>query len=781
MLTNWIAPGHWRRCIEAVYRTWRFLVGAFGKTPRTLSMARLLLISFVVSGSANAVDKIDGSAVDQKSGLRLQFSSSGIKKSGYRAIDLTITRSLMVNVDRRIAVNIRASDWNRNRVKSPQLRVVIDIPQGVRRVTERVLVPQSSKWSQIRLTAFEDGEQIRNLTVHHYRNRQNNEEFTETFPGWWFIDSEFEAVRAANEAAQQSTKLLPNVRAMLEFMPHYQQEFELLAGRDSTTVDAEILNDLPNLTTVNMTGFSELPTNWLEFTCYDIIVISMSDLQQMLELHPKKWSALKTFVRQGANLVIYATAPDAVDSNFANLNEISELLDGRSDSPFEWQLPNDDDFTMPLDSFLPNVVYSANNRLRARGVGRPNQSQYDDLSEDFANQDSMLAATPPSGNVPPAGFRIRPFGMGRVVAISSHKPFRILKDMRGHQQWAWIMKSLGTERVMWYQRHGLSNGRRNADFWNFLLEGVGAAPVLPFLFLITGFVVVIGPVNYFTLRKWDRLYLILFTVPVCAAIVTVGLLAYAFLADGIATRMRLRSFTLVDVDAGDAITWSRQSYYAGLPPSDGISFSENAAVYPVIYAPDEETDVERTLRWEDGKQVLARGYLRTRTLAQMMVCETRPANQTVDIVRTAEGVSATNGFGFDIEFLMAIDPTQQVAYRLEGIDAGETATMTQVSIADAKEITTKLIADNSLGIPPGVDFGYGPRGRYWNVIDTDSSPAHTSTSMLEKSIDEMQLFKLPQECVYYAVTSECHEFVPRGADASAEEDGFHVIKGYWKP
>ena len=53
--------------------------------------------------------------------------------------------------------------------------------------------------------------------------------------------------------------------------------------------------------------------------------------------------------------------------------------------------------------------------------------------------------------------------------------------------------------------------------------------------------------------------------------------------------------------------------------------------------------------------------------------------------------------------------------------------------------------------------------------------------MLEKSIDEMQLFKLPQECVYYAVTSECHEFVPRGADASAEEDGFHVIKGYWKP
>ncbi len=745
-------------------------------------MIQLLLVFFMLCGSAHAVDNIDGSAVDQKSGLRLQFNSSGIKKSGYRAIELTITRSLMVNVDRRVAVNIQAYNWNRDSIKSPHVRVVIDMPQGVRSVTERVLIPQSSVWSQMRFSVSEDGEQIRNLTLFHSRNRQNNEKFTETFPGWWFIDSDFESVRAANEKAQQTTTLLPNTRAMLELMPHYQQELDLQTARDPKTVDAEILNDLPNLTTVNMTGFSELPTSWLEYTCYDIVVISMPDLQQMQEQHPKKWSALKTFLRQGANLVIYATAPDAVDSNFANLSEISEMLDGRSGSQFEWQLPNDDDFTQRLDSFLPNVVYSANaSQYSALGGGRLIQSQNDDFSEDYSSQDSMPAAAPPSENIPPAGFRIRPFGMGRVVAISSHKPFRVLKDKRGQQQWAWILKSLGTERVMWYQRHGLSNGRRNADFWNFLLEGVGAAPVLPFLFLITGFVLVIGPVNYFTLRKWDRLYLILFTVPVCAAIVTIGLLAYAFLADGISTRMRLRSFTLVDTDEGDAITWSRQSYYAGLPPSGGISFSENAAVFPIVYAPDEQADVERTLRWDDGKQVLARGYLGTRTLAQMMVCESNAVNKAVDIIRSPEGTSATNGFSFDIEFLMAVDPTQQIAYRLEGLEAGETAKMTQLTIADAKEITMKLIADNSLAIPPGVDFGYGQRGRYWDQIDTDSSPVHTFTSMLEKSIDELQLFRLPQECVYYAVTSQCHDFVPHAADASAEEDGFHVIKGYWKP
>ncbi|MFC1759668.1 hypothetical protein ACFL2H_13020, partial [Planctomycetota bacterium] len=426
---------------------------------------------------------------------------------------------------------------------------------------------------------------------------------------------------------------------------------------------------------------------------------------------------------------------------------------------------------------------------RARGVGRPNQSQYYSLSEDFSSEATVPPVTPTTPVVvPPAAFRIRPFGLGRVVAIPSHKPFRYLKDNRGRQQWAWILKTLGTERVMWYQRHGLSNGRRNAEFWNFLLEGVGAAPVLPFLFLITGFVFVIGPVNYFTLRKWNRLYLILFTVPVCATIVTVGLLAYAFLADGISTRMRLRSFTLVDAKAGDAITWSRQSYYAGLPPSDGISFPDSAAVFPVIYAPEEESNEEQVLRWQDGQQVLARGYLRTRTLAQLMVYDSKPVSQQIEIQRLAGNAAVTNSdtnvtnrFGFDVDLVIAVDPVRGVAYTAGKLTAGDTMAMKEVPIATAKEITEKLIADNRLVIPPGVDFGYGPTGRYWNQIDTDSAPVHTSTSMLEKSIDELRLLRLPKEFVYYAVTQKCHEFVPRGAAASAEEDGFHVIKGYWKP
>ncbi|MFC1759535.1 hypothetical protein ACFL2H_12340, partial [Planctomycetota bacterium] len=290
--------------------------------------------------------------------MTFRFTTTGIKKSGYRTVELTVTRRLLINVDRRISVTIQPHNWNGNNLKSPQLRVVVDMPQGVTSVTERVLIPQTDTWSYIRFSVFEDGKQIRKLSITPGSNQRNDDRITETFPGWWFIDSDFEAVRRANEQGAQNTKLLPNVRALLDFMPHYQREFDLLAIRDFNTVDSETLSDLPKLSTVNMTGFTELPPNWLEYTCYDMVVISLADLQQMQQHHAEKWSALRTFVRHGATMVIYATSPDASDADFTNLPAVNALLDGHADSDTTpWQHPSEDDFQLPLDDFLPNVVY----------------------------------------------------------------------------------------------------------------------------------------------------------------------------------------------------------------------------------------------------------------------------------------------------------------------------------------------------------------------------------------------------------------------------------------
>ena len=135
-------------------------------------------------------------------------------------------------------------------------------------------------------------------------------------------------------------------------------------------------------------------------------------------------------------------------------------------------------------------------------------------------------ASPPARK--PQPFMYRPFYRGRVVAMQTGEPLAAQTP-----EAAWLFNELGGHTWMWYQRHGMSLHRENDEYWNWLVPGIGRAPVGSFLILIAVFVIVIGPVNYFLLRRKRRLYLLLVTVPLGAALVTLALFAYALISDGL--------------------------------------------------------------------------------------------------------------------------------------------------------------------------------------------------------------------------------------------------------
>src|SRR5262249_26323111 len=79
----------------------------------------------------------------------------------------------------------------------------------------------------------------------------------------------------------------------------------------------------------------------------------------------------------------------------------------------------------------------------------------------------------------------------------------------------------------WDTRHGLTPDAANTEFAKFLVPGVGMAPVTYFQVLITLFVLLIGPANYWFLKRAKRLHLMVLTVPLAAGITTLALFAYA--------------------------------------------------------------------------------------------------------------------------------------------------------------------------------------------------------------------------------------------------------------
>jgi hypothetical protein len=172
----------------------------------------------------------------------------------------------------------------------------------------------------------------------------------------------------------------------------------------------------------------------------------------------------------------------------------------------------------------------------------------------------------------------------------------------------------------WLIRHGFSPSEGNSDFSNWLVPGVGQAPVVEFQVLITLFVLAIGPLNYWLLQRSGRLHLLVVTVPLGALLLTGGLLLYGIISDGFYTKVRIHSVTLLDQQQGEAVTQSRLSYYASLSPADGLRFRDTTAIYSINPSYSDRFAMNSgqprlELRWRE-QQHLSRGWLRSRTPTQ---------------------------------------------------------------------------------------------------------------------------------------------------------------------
>jgi hypothetical protein len=378
---------------------------------------------------------------------------------------------------------------------------------------------------------------------------------------------------------------------------------------------------------------------------------------------------------------------------------------------------------------------------------------------------------------------MRENSLGAIVAIASDKPFPG-KDT----DWIWVFNSVPRNHWMWYQRNGFSLHRTNDDYWTFLIPGVGEAPVISFLLLVSLFAVLIGPVNYMILGRAQRLYLLLITVPVGAALVTGSLFTYALLTDGLGVRLRARTFTDLDQTNGRAVAWSRQSYYASIAPSRGLSFPTDATVFPILHLPNagpRTGEPDKFIRW-DEEQRLTDGYVASRTAGQFMVLR---ATESADKLAVREGGATgqspevTNGLRTDIRLLVLHDSRDQW-WIAENLADQAQATLESTTPAAAGDKLKKLYSAD----PPAEPEGYDPQlhnnalslfmpNYSWMSVDSSSSLPVMATSLLElnlaNSLDPARSLD-PQS--YFAVTKSS-PIVPYGVPHVREEASLHMIRG----
>jgi hypothetical protein len=343
----------------------------------------------------------------------------------------------------------------------------------------------------------------------------------------------------------------------------------------------------------------------------------------------------------------------------------------------------------------------------------------------------------------------------------------------------------------WDTRHGLIPDSSNPEFAKLLVPGVGLAPVTEFQILITLFAILIGPFNYWILKRYKRLQLLVLTVPFAAGIATTGLFAYAIVSDGFATKVRVRSYTTLDQQTGEAACWARMSYYAGLAPGKGLIMPADVVMYPIL--PNwgsEDSGTDRSMVWEENEEKLTRGWLNSRTPTQYLFMRSRKTPHRLDVTAGNGKLQITNRFGTEIQWLIVLDDTGKFFSGSDLVSDSRVA-LKSISRDDAVKQIVALVRDNEPEAPAALsgsdrDF-IGRRSRSPRRLFARYRPQGSSDQLNEnlanRAISDLAgmngrpALELPARS-YVAVTATGPE-VETGIPYAMEEGSFHMIVGRW--
>jgi hypothetical protein len=300
-------------------------------------------------------------------------------------------------------------------------------------------------------------------------------------------------------------------------------------------------------------------------------------------------------------------------------------------------------------------------------------------------------------------------------------------------------------------------------------------------------VLLIGPVNFWLLKRWGRLQLMVLTVPLAAALITAGLFAYAIVSDGFGSQVRAHSFTTIDQRTGESACWTRLSYYSGLAPWE-LTMPADVVMYPIIPgwsrgSVDALVRTKRDVIWDEDQATLGRGWLRSRTPTQYLSIRARESPHRLEFATPSGKLRVTNKLDTAIRYVAVIDDTNNV-WAGENLAKDAVAFLQPVERGNAAARLRKLATDNAPQAPPELAEGdsyyrryqmYGGRyGQYYVEHTLAGNLANDAQSEIIGMPGEDGL-QLPKRS-YVAVTERGPE-VEFGMRGAKEQASFHVIVG----
>ena len=667
------------------------------------------------------------------SGLNLLGYSNWTGNRGYRQIEITISSSKPVLGDTQITLKLLAGEgWQQH--ASITAEKDLEIPQGSNSATTTLFIPQYHDWSVLSFEVWVDGIKDQELSPD---------------------------VRTLLSSGATSMAGNRKTGPLGYFFTRNDKNRYFEAFSNSEIFDAIALQS------------TSLPTDWKQYSAVDFVFVYPEDLERWKKLAPQKFTHLLRWIRAGGNLWIVENGP-----NFENIDSVENILQLNNpgqDKNSSLQEQNNGIrgwYYLPLSE---SQTAGSESIVILEGLVKKNPEEDDETPKDQDGKPIIKNSQD--------YFVARSYGMGTIVAFPSTQDNSRIKLREAVSA---IYNSTLSSRIHWGERHGNDPSNGNFEFGRHLIPDVGTAPVIEFQLLISLFIVCIGPVNYWLLRKKHRLPMMLLTVPVAALFTTLLLFTYGFLVDGLNVKVQARSLTVLDQRLGESACWSHLSYYAGMAPSQGLSLPEDNLIYPILPSKSgnrrsrsEIARQERNIEWNDG-QKLVRGWLASRTPTQYLTISSQATKKKIAFDLLENGMQVTNQLGTEIVALFARDKDGNF-YLDSNIAPDQTS---QPNLSESIPTTLelrKIVSDNEPEFPAGLEAAQlaNMRGSRRRNNRYQSSLVQ-SQGLLE---DYLKSFISPTSIVlapgsYLAITATGLD-VDLGLEEVTESSSFHVVKGTW--
>lgn len=661
-----------------------------------------------------------------KAGLSVLVSTPRLGNTGYQPLKLTFLSTTGSFAARRNVRVVFRPRMNYATQLDYQFSCEVTVPQGAKRYEKTVLVPNFYRWESCSVRLYEGGRQLGDRRPAMLAISREVKDWGQHRSFGIVVPNEANTagpqlvkrsvVRNAKPGAKAGNSNKPPKGPAWAKYPDLRSIVTVLGDgpldnqKGTPRLDSKQARSYQRLLNHSWIRFREIEEdamhdNWLAYSQLDILLVPFPVLQRMEQNRPEKVLALREWVAAGGELWTHAAASQAIkDSVWLG------ALSDRTSKQFAFVRQPDKALSLNQENDFSRIDFQPWNYgggfTRASNFGSGSGAEkrrkvYDELK---SSNHPMTLSQKRSELL--AGIQMMPYGFGRIVAIESEDPFP-----GSFQLW----QGLKSENQDWDTRHGVNYARGTDSYWAWLMAAVGQPPVTMFAILNGLFVLVMGPLLYFVLRRRARLYLLYFMAPALALLTTLGLFAYAFVLDGFDNRARVRQLTWFDglselntagsVDGRAAkqyprIDQSRQTYYTVMDNQRGLAFDSDSLVLPVRFGElmpnynyrqaDHSRAGDLEIQRNEDRLMFYGDFLPVRAQVHYLVTDSSTGSMPLDFQFDGKTAAATNRLSTPIESLVACD-IQGKFWTAERIEPGAKVELKSVRGNPFEELVTKIV------------------------------------------------------------------------------------------